>query len=598
MMKVIRQIKIYFFFLILLFPFVLQAQEGVTVEAFVDQPHIALDDQLVLTVRVKGGNVFTEPSIPNRGNFEVLSRGSSSQVQMVNGRLSVSKEYTYVLQPLKAGKFEIGPISIFVEGVEKQSTPIAVSVGETGLAAPDPAPPMGLDPAPEAYKDIFVTAEVDNKTPYKGEQILYTFRLYTSKGVGEAKLNLPEFHDFWSEEIDKENKYYKELNGRRYVVSEFKVALFANKTGNLVIAPSTLRAQVEEPLPNVFNDPFFTMRGSGANYRPRVFKSPEVTLDVKDLPPGAPEGFTGLVGEYSVQASLSKKDLSVGDSGTLSIQISGRGNIKDAQLQPNFQIPGLKIYDDKPVLETKKGSQGISGSKTFKYALVPENPGKMVVPSLNIAYFNPKKNTYEILSTPAYELSVVPGTAQEKLNKTQGSLADPNVSNPLAEDIATIHSPKVLENQKYSFDFYYWVLILFAAPPVVFLLAYFISRRQRWREENSELLRKRRAYSRALDRLKSLDLSSSDEIYPQISHILRDYLGDKFTLVGAALTPMEIENLLLTRGQKKAAAQAFVELTRELDASVYGGRPEAKGWEKNIQKKALQILKALEKELP
>lgn len=619
MMKV--RSLIYFFLLLCFLPLAAQAQEGVTLEAFVDQPHIALDDQLVLTVRVKGGNVFTEPSIPNRGNFEVLSRGSSSQVQMVNGRLNVTKEYTYVLQPLKAGNFEIGPISIFVEGVEKQSTPISVSVGETGRSAPGPmpgagfpqgfpAPPMGVNPfgpsqSPSQplegqYKDIFVTAEVDNKNPYKGEQILYTFRLYTSKGVGEAKLNLPEFHDFWSEEIDKESKYYKELEGRRYVVSEFKVALFANKAGSLVIPSSTLRAQVEEPmnLPSAFNDPFFTMRGAPMNYRPRVFKSPEVSLEVKELPSGAPGDFTGLVGEFSVAASLTKKDLSVGDSGTLSIQISGRGNIKDAQLQPNFQIPGLKIYEDKPVLETKKGANGISGSKTFKYALVPENPGKMVVPPLNISYFDPKKNSYETLTTPSYELSVVPGTAQEKLNKAQGSTADPNVSNPLAEDIATIHSPKRLENQKYSFDFYYWVLILFAAPPVVFLLAYLMSRRQRWRDENSELLRKRRAYGRASDRLKSLNLSNSDEIYPQTSHILRDYLGDKFSLMGAALTPMEIENLLVNRAHKKPAAQAFVELMRELDASVYGGRPDEKGWEKSIQKKAVQVLKALDKELP
>ncbi len=394
--------KILILFLYLLIPASLHAQQGVTLEAFIDKPQVSLDDQVVLTVRVSGANVFTEPSIPNRGNFEVLSRGSASHVEMINGHLSVSKEYTYVLQPLKAGHFEIGPISVFVEGVEKQTAPISVTVVEAENSQPRqmpkntplppsfpqgafppgtfPSPPMmglqplGNEPDPYndsgQYKDVFVTAEVDNKSPYKGEQIIYTFRLYTSRGVGEAKLNLADFHDFWSEEIQKENRYNKDLGGKSYAVNEFKVVLFPTKSGPITIAPSELKAQVEEPLnlPSAFNDPFFTMRGSPLSFRPRVLRTSDINLEVKELPTGVPAGFTGLVGQFNVQANLSKTDLSVGDSGTLTIQISGSGNIKDAQLQANFQIPGLKVYDDKPVQEIKKSMNGISGSKTFKYA--------------------------------------------------------------------------------------------------------------------------------------------------------------------------------------------------------------------------------------
>jgi len=85
--------------------------QGVAVEAFVDKPTVDLDDQIILTVRVKGANVFTEPRIPSRGNFDVLSRGSASNVELINGRLNVLKEYTYILGPKKEGAFEIGPIS-------------------------------------------------------------------------------------------------------------------------------------------------------------------------------------------------------------------------------------------------------------------------------------------------------------------------------------------------------------------------------------------------------------------------------------------------------------------------------------------------------
>lgn len=618
-----------FIFFLLLYTSSIHAQQGVTLEAFVDRPHVTLDDQVVLTVRVSGGNVFTEPSIPNRGNFEVLSRGSASNVQMINGRLAVSKEFTYVLQPLKAGQFEIGPISIFIEGVEKQTAPISVTVGEAENSQPGhlpqnsqkpslpqgafppgtfPSPPMtGLSPfgaspsAPDEgqYKDIFVTAEVDNKSPYKGEQIIYTFRLYTSKGVGEAKLNLPDFHDFWSEEVQKENKYYKELGGKRYVVSEFKVILFPTKSGALNIAPAELKAQVEEALnfPSAFNDPFFTMRGAPLSYRPRVLRSSEIHLEVKDLPAGAPAGFTGLVGQFGVQSNISKTELAVGDSATLAIQISGVGNIKDAQLQNTFQIPGLKIYEDKPVQEIKKSQNGISGSKTFKIALVPENPGKFKIPPLHISYFDPQKGSYENLETPEYELSVVPGTSTEKLNKAQGVTSVTNAEDSSVEDIATIHTPSQLKQQSYSFDFYYWIVILFVAPPLIFLIAFLVSKRQRWVETHSDVLKKRKGFSRATERIKSLDLSKSDELSGHVSHILKDYLGDKFNLVGAALTPVEAEQLLLKKGEKHPAGLAMVEFLRELDAWIYGAPPLQKGWEKETQKKAIHILKAVEKEI-
>ncbi|MFO1520353.1 MAG: hypothetical protein U1F57_11945 [bacterium] len=37
--------------------------------------------------------------------------------------------------------------------------------------------------------------EVDNKTPY-GQQVIFTFRFYTSRNVDTANLDLPDFHDF------------------------------------------------------------------------------------------------------------------------------------------------------------------------------------------------------------------------------------------------------------------------------------------------------------------------------------------------------------------------------------------------------------------
>jgi hypothetical protein len=623
MMKVLKVIflmrKLFLISFLILFTAKLAFAQGVAVESFVDKPTISLDDQLVLTIRVKGGSVFTEPQVPNRGNFNVLSRGSSSNIEMINGRLSVLKEYTYVLAPQKVGVHEIGPISVFVEGVEYKTGPITVTVvagepsqppSQQGQGFPSipgwPSSPQGQAPAfpgqqtPSGeYKDIFVTAEVDNQNPYRGEQIIYTFRLYTTRNVSDAKLDLPDFHDFWNEEVQKENKYYKELGGKRYVVSEFRVALFPTTSGDLKIGETTLKAQVEEPLdmPNVFNDPFFTFRSGGINYKPRVLKTREMTIHVKELPSGAPPEFKGLVGNFKITSDLSKKDLSVGDSTTLTVDVSGAGNIKDAALSSSLDVPHLKIYEDKPALDQKKGPSGVSGTKSFKFALVPEAPGKIAIPPIALSYFDPKKGTYEKLSTPGYELSVVPGTQTERMTKAQAAPSPGAPVSPLAEDIATIHHDAKLSHEEPSFEFFYLILVLFAAPPVIVFAAYLILRRQRWVDANVDLIKKKKALARAVDRIKEIDLKDSVQIPGVLSHVIKEYLGDKLGMVGIALTPIEVGQIFSKNGKKSKSGISLAEFLKELDAWQYGGLPKKKGWEMETRKKAIDLLKGVEREM-
>ncbi len=597
-------------------PGVVLGQQGVSVEASTDKTTLTLDDQLVLTIRVKGANVFSEPRIPSRGNFDVLSRGSSSHIEMINGHLSASKEYTYVLAPKNVGDFDIGPISVEVQGVEYTAGPMTIHV-VSGGSAPAPIPPTGNFPAtpgwnpPSAgnlppsqtpdsgqYKDIFATAEVDNKNPYVGEQTIYIFRLYTSRNVDAAKLDLPDFHDFWNEEIQKENKYYKELGGRKYVVSEFRVALFPSKAGALTVGEATVKGEFEEPsnpANNLFNDPFFSFR-TPLSFRPRVIKAPPVEVQVQELPSGAPAGFKGLVGTFTLDHEISKTELTVGETATLTVRVSGSGNIKDAMFEPNFQIPNLKVYDDKPVLDLKKTPSGVTGVKTFKYALVPEAPGRIQIPSLGISYFDPKKQSYETPTTSAFEISVVPGATQEKLNKVEGSVSPQGSPvNTLGEDIASIHREVKLVHEEPSFEFFYLILVLFAAPPVILFFSWMVLRHQRWRDENSELIRKKRALSRASTLIKEIDFHDKAEVPARMSHILKEYLGDKLGRVGTALTPIEVEQFFSENQKRKASGSSLVKLLQDLDAYTYGGFPQERDWENTLRKRALQVLKEVDK---
>src|SRR5262249_43728945 len=211
------------------------------------------------------------------GHFDVVGRSTSNAVEIVNGEMSVTKTFSYVLSPKGPGTFSIGPVKVYIEGKEYSAGPIQVHVTgsqraqtyspQTPPQMPGPPPnypqmpqfpqmpgappfpwsgnpqPSNQPPEPngKSYQDAFVTSETDKKETYVGQQILFTFRLYTSVNIQGAQLALPDFKDFITEELVKERKYEVELGGRRYAVNEWRMALFPTKAGSIETGETTVK---------------------------------------------------------------------------------------------------------------------------------------------------------------------------------------------------------------------------------------------------------------------------------------------------------------------------------------------------------------------
>jgi len=218
-----------------------------TVRVEVDQNTVALDETFTMTVEIRGGSALTTPEIPPLGNFDVVGRSTANSVEIVNGEMSVSKTFTYVLSPRRVGEFQIGPVKVYIEGQEYSAGPVRVRVTLDGggggpgyqtqpsfpqmpgfpsappgfpqlpgMPQPWPRQPPQAPPDEKAYADTFVTAETDRKEAYVGQQVIFTFRLYSTVSISGATLSLPDFKDFFTEELMKERKYETELGGRRY----------------------------------------------------------------------------------------------------------------------------------------------------------------------------------------------------------------------------------------------------------------------------------------------------------------------------------------------------------------------------------------------
>jgi len=446
---------------------------AVSLTATVDKTKATLEDTILLTLSVEGARSSKEPILPQelKQNFKIQSRGSSSRVQIVNGKITSSIDYNYILYPRKTGTFTVGPASILVKGTKYASKPFIIQVFPTR---------KGID----SSQDIFITSEVDKRNPYVNEQVLYTFRFYRAvKAVNPRLLDGINFEGFFIEKLGKEKEFTVTRGGRKYLVTELKQAIFPTEAGRIEIPPTRLQVDVmyRSKRRGFLNDPFFDDSFFGLNEtKTKVLIAPAVTMNVRSIPvKGKPSHFSNLIGDFAISSSLEKKNLEVGDSVTLTITLSGYGNIWDA-VEPGLDaLDDLKVYSDKPTLEKSTHDGRIRGVMTLKKALVPLKEGKITIPPLKMAFFNPHLQEYQQIMTKPILLSVLPSSEKEKLNLVEANGMTPGKQavKVIGKDILPIHpSLDALRNRDFDpFNILYCLLL--AIPMVTYVAGLGIKRR-------------------------------------------------------------------------------------------------------------------------
>lgn len=589
-----------------------------SIQAKLDKDEVALDDTLILTVTIRGGTMLSSPDIPAQGNFDVVGRSSGNSIEIINGIMSSTMTFQYILSPRAEGEFNLGPIKVYIEGEEYSAPALHVSV--TAAQGPRsyipstpsmPGAPPGYPPAfsarpsvqdpsaegsGEKYKDTFITAETDLHEAYVGQQVLYTFRLYSAVSVQGAQLNLPEFKDFITEELTKEKKYQVQLNGRTYAVNEWRFALFPTKAGMLKTGEGKVQGNVPVPMANSpFNDPFFT--GFATSLRPKTFIAPNVDVKVKELPP-APANFTGLVGQFQMNSTLSKEVLNLGETSDYRVEISGRGNIAEANLPKIENISNFKIYPSKPEVQVQKGVQGLQGKKIFAYAFVADRPGSTTIPALSFSYFDPEKASYEKLETLAMAVQIRGSANDEKL-VTAGLTSTPTSAGEnkgKSFDLGPLKTPgELLYSAVPAYGESMLAGLLLFGSPLAFLGLLFVQGRRARALAQADDRKRSRAFKKAKSTLAKLNLDARSEDIAQLSNVLREYLGDRFLVKGGALIPSEIEGLLAERAVPSQTVRSMVYLLEQLDSWKYGGMKSSLPADKAFKQEILDLLREVEK---
>lgn len=533
----------------------------VSVNLKLDRGESTLADSVRMVVSVSGiRQTRSEPTLYGLNSFRISRGGTSSRVEIVNGRVNSSIEYTYFLQPTNKGTFQIGPAEIVIKGKTYRSTTATLKVTE---------PPKGKGTARDP---LFLTAELSSQELYPEEQGIYTLKLFRRVRVGNLSLSLPDAEHVTFEQLGDPNDYQSVLDDKTYQVLQVRYALIASKEGSYSLGPARMNMTLyqkgrKNPF-GLFDDsfsPFSTGRPVSVVSRPVEFK-------VVPFPEqGRPQNFTGLVGRFNMQSKLEPHKLKTGESATLTIRLEGRGNVNRI---PDLSLPNLeyaKVYADQPVLNVQKDAKGKFGIKTMKWAVVPEKPGSYRIPPLSISYFDPGKNRYRILETPPLSMTVLPGkeeTVQASSKPDQKKGAAKQEVKELGQDLFPVHtSIRQVSAGARSRPTGMFSSLVLVAPFLVFTGTFLGMRLRKKSLASLSADRSKKAAKILFRRCRENELSSNDTL-----DMIRDYLNARFDLKLGSLTSEETENILTRRGIGSDQAKALKEIVRRLEDAVYTGR--------------------------
>jgi len=529
-----------------------------------DRPEATLLDSITMVVSVSGTRKSdTQPTIKGLEAFNVRTGGTSSRIEIINGKVNAGVDYTYALQPKKTGTFTIGPAEVKVKGKTIKSNTATLTIVKS-IQSPD------VDRGP-----LFLSAALSPKQIFVEEQAIYTLKLFRQTRVGDISLGLPEAEHLTLKQLGKPVEYQSVYNGQSYQVLEVRYALISSREGIYGIRPSRMSMTVfqsrRKSSRSLFDDPFFSF-SSG---RPVTIASEPLELNVLPLPQkGRPTDFSRLVGNYKIKSHLEPSKIRAGESATMTVLLSGRGNIKRI---PDLKLPELekiKVYADQPVLMEETDSKGLAGSKTMKWALVPEKEGEYQIPSLSISFFDTTGKQYRVIKSPVLSLSVLP-VEKAHVSVSQDVLKGHKTGGPgkqevkeLGHDILPVHtSIKDLHSGPRSDigGLVFWLILII--PLFAYASTFLIQKFYRKTTVSVAAARARKAAKALTQQCRKGELSSND-----LTSSIRRYLNERFDLSLGSLTPDEAVDIVLSRGVKATTAERLRTALQELEDAIYTGK--------------------------
>ena len=572
------------------------------------------------------GKNFSAPSFEG---FNVLGgpfTSSSSSVQIINGSIthSTKNTYTFALQAYQEGTFRIGAASLTVKGDKVSSEPFEIKVipddgshaAPSGGNANSQGQPQGSTDPQVSGKDLFLKAIPSKRSVYVGEQVVLTYKLYTKVPVSSLSINKsPSFAGFWTKDITdnsggtlRQSSEY--VNGVEYTTAEVqKMILIPQRSGNLSLEPMNLecvaqirthnnRRQSNDPFDIFFNDPFFNRNVTNVR---KELSSTSLSIDVKNLPDnGKPESFAGAVGSFNFKSDIDKTQLKTNEAFTLTLTVSGTGNIELLQMPTPTFPPDFEVYDPKITTSANNTSNGMSGTKKAEYLVIPRRAGSFNLTPVTFSYFDPSSGTYSSLASETYFIEVEKGLASEG---DEGSIYASNQEGIkyLGSDIRHIMTGNPRLKSSYSAFFGtapYFIALL--ALLIAFIVILLLSKKHEQLKQDNAANRNRKADKVARGRLNKasqyLKVKDQDNFYVEMSQALWGYIADKLGIERSKLSMDTVSEAMKGKNVPDDLTQEFVDTLNSCEFARFApGNAEEKM--EDLYRRGIEVITKAEKVL-
>jgi hypothetical protein len=566
-------------------------------EAKVSKDKLGLNERLRVDFEMnQDGDNFNPPSFEG---FRVV--GGPNQAisnSYINGKRSYSKTYSYYLTPLRKGKVTIGQATIQIDGETYKTTAVAVEVTEAVERPRD-----GNDAEYVASENVHLVASISNTNPYLNEAITVQYRLYVSNDVnltrGFREIDTPKYADFWSQTISNRGNftvYDGEYNGRtdyRYIIVQTTV-LYPQKTGELTIEPLTLDVpiDVETNKRDLFGRRLMTRVN-------KTISAGKRTIDVKPLPAdGRPADFNGAVGDFSFDVSANRTALDANEALELTVKVSGKGNLKLFDL-PSVKLPSaLELYEPERGDNVSTQADGMRGSISETYTIVPQYKGDYPIRPINFSYFDPKTRSYKTLTSDEIILNVVNGPVTSTASTETTEITKNKVTVLNEEQFKYIKLNAELKPSETP-DFFrsglFWLLL--GGPFLLIPLFIAIGRKRRKRLQDVAGNRLRKADKLAKKYLSEARRSMDDKVvfYESLERALHNYLKAKLAIETSEFSKEKISSLLREKSASPENVEAFIGILKSCEFARYA--PASNVTIQQDYDKAVKTISSIDKQL-
>jgi tetratricopeptide (TPR) repeat protein len=467
-------------------------------------------EQALLEVCISGASPSSIPQIPNIPGVKIASTNRGARTRLLPGR-KLEYVFEFLVTSYEIGNFTIPSIEVYAGGMPSKTEPLEFSVFNPDELKWSEAV---IGERSVRYASAF---KVMNNQPYDGETIPIEIKLFVPRDLLVEDWGIPDFTrdglTCWRFQ-PSQMRGNVNLLGVPCVSVAYPSTLTATRSGSIGIGPASIRLVTTQMVLDGF--PRRVTLETNVSV-------PELRLNARPLPVNAPEGFENAVGNFNISATVNQTEVTEGDPIPVEIIVSGSGNL-DTVRPPKLIDPlGWKIYDASPSLRGDERRE-LSGQTVFQQFMRPLEL-KSALPGFKLVYFDPKKQSYETVTTAPTPLQMKPApqNTQAPALGTPPTAANTPVER-MTDILGIIDSPNTVQASGEKFP--NWLLHAIAGFVAAILAIKAIAMRLRLRHPHDPAKKQRHKELKELERMKTGDRIS---FLLAAGHFIERQLGNQHT---------------------------------------------------------------------